>query len=188
MRKNTVFSRIDHFRSPKTLFFGVWLKKSGFSKNEKITIFLCFLWKRTRIDLQGPMVLERHQDVKTRHLVCICVEESNIWHLYTFDSLSSLIRQNENLKFLKKSAFFNEENTNVLALMLKSDKIHFFSIWAVTTSFWATKVIDTWKNWIFSQFSDLLILVDFDHFWPSFEWETWSDDLKIRKKLRIQPT
>ena len=89
------------------------------------------------------MVLERHQDVKTRHLVCICGEKSNIWHLYTFDSLSSLIRQNEILKFLEKSAFFNEENTNELAILLKSGKIHFFSIWAVTTSFWATKVIDT---------------------------------------------
>ena len=90
-------------------------------------------------------MLERHQDVKTRHLVCICGEKSNIWHLYTFDPLSSLIRQTEILKFLEKSAFFNKENTNEFAEMLKSDKIHFFSIRAVTTSFWATKVIDTWK-------------------------------------------
>ena len=49
------------------------------------------------------------------------------WHLYTFDSFSSLIRQNEILKFLEKSAFFNEENTNELDPMLKSCKIHFFS-------------------------------------------------------------
>ena len=117
----------------------------------------------TRIDLQGPIVLERHQDVKTRHLVCICGEKSNIWHLYTFDPLSSLIRQNEILKFLKKSAFFNEENTNVLALMLKSDKIHFFSFWAGRSSFWATKVVRVSKNWIFSQFSEF---INFSRFWP----------------------
>ena len=91
-----------------------------------MTIFSWFLLKRTRIDLQGPMVLERHQDVKTRHLVCICGEKSNIWHLYTFDSLSSLIRKNEILKFLEKNVFFNEENTNELAIMFKSGKIHFF--------------------------------------------------------------
>ena len=77
-----------------------------------------------------------------------------IWYVYvgknrTFDICTLLthfpspIRQNEIWKFLKKSAFFNEENTNVLALMLKSDKIHFFSILAVTMIFWATKVIDT---------------------------------------------
>ena len=108
-------------------------------------------------------MLERHQDVKTRHLVCICGEKSNIWHLYTFDPLSSLIRQTEILKFLEKSVFFNEENTNEFAEMLKSDKIHFFSIWAATTSFWATKVIDTWKNWIFSQFLEFL---NFGRFWP----------------------
>ena len=119
--------------------------------------------KRTRIDLQGPMMLERHQDVKTCHLVCICGENSNIWHLNTFDSLSSLIRQTEILKFLEKSVFFNEENTNEFAEMLKSDKIHFFSIWAATTSFWATKVIDTWKNWIFSQFLEFL---NFGRFCP----------------------
>ena len=72
------------------------------------------------------MVLERHQDVKTRHSVCICGEKSNIWHLYTFDSLSSPIRQNEILKFLEKSAFFNEENTNELPILLKNGKIQFF--------------------------------------------------------------
>ena len=77
----------------------------------------------TRIDLQSPMVLERNQDVKTRHLVCIYWENFNIWHLNTFDPLSSLIRQNEILKFLEKSAFFNEENTNELPIMLKNGKI-----------------------------------------------------------------
>ena len=61
---------------------------------------------------QGPIMLESHQDVKTRHLVCICGEKSSIRHLNTFDPLSSLIRQNEILEFLEKSAFFNEENTN----------------------------------------------------------------------------
>ena len=122
-------------------------------ENQKNEEFNKFLEKKTRIDLQGPMVLEPHQDVKTRHLVCIFGEKSNIRHLYTFDSLSSLIRQNENLKFLEKSAFFNEENTNEFDPMVKSGKIHFFSIWAVTTSFWATKVVDTPKNCIFSQLS-----------------------------------
>ena len=65
-----------------------------------------------------------------------------IWYVYvgknrTFDicTLSSLIRQNEILKFLEKSAFFNEENTNELAILLKIGIIHFFSIWAGATSF-----------------------------------------------------
>ena len=143
------------------LFFGVWLKKNGFLKTKKNEDFNKFLEKKTQIDLQGPMVLEspRCQKHAVRHMW----GKSNIWHLYTFDSLSSLIRQTEILKFLEKSVFFNEENTNEFAEMLKSDKIHFFSIWAATTSFWATKVIDTWKNWIFSQFLEFW---NFGRFWP----------------------
>ena len=45
-----------------------------------------------------------------------------------FQSVFEAIRQNEILKFLEKSAFFNEENTNELDPMLKSGKIHLFSI------------------------------------------------------------
>ena len=78
IEKNPVFLHIDHSRSPKTFFFGVWLKKNGFWKTKKNKDFNNFLEKKTRIDLQGPMVLERHQDVKTRHLVCIYWEKSNI--------------------------------------------------------------------------------------------------------------
>ena len=54
-----------------------------------------------------------------------------------------------NFEILGKNAFFNEENTNEFDPMLKSGKIHFFSIWTATTSFGATKVIDTLKKTVF---------------------------------------
>ena len=123
-----------------------------FEKWKNDNFFVISLKKDPNWSSRSHGAIERHQDVKTRHLVCICGENFNIWHLNTFDPLSSLIRQNEIFEFLEKSAFFNEENTNELAILNKSGKIHFFSNWAETTSFWATKVIDTWKNWIFSQF------------------------------------
>ena len=47
--------------------------------------------------------------------------------------------------------------------MLKNGKIQFFSIWAGATSSRAMKVIDTWKNCIFSQFLEFL---NFGRFWP----------------------
>ena len=59
-------------------FFWRLVEKNGFLKTKKNEDFNIFLEKKTRIDLQGPMVLERHQDVKTRHLVCIYWEKSNI--------------------------------------------------------------------------------------------------------------
>ena len=46
---------------------------------------------------------------------------------------------------------------------MRDDKIHFFSIWAGATSSRAMKVVDTWKNCIFSQF---LEFSNFGQFWP----------------------
>ena len=50
-------------------------------------------------------------------------------------------------------------------MMLKNGKIQFFFIWAGATSSRAMKVIDTWKNCIFSQFLEFFfcsILTTFD--------------------------
>ena len=57
-----------------------------------LTIFKGFREKRTRIDLQGPIMLESRQNVKTRHLVWIYGEKSKIWNLITFDPLLSAKR------------------------------------------------------------------------------------------------
>ena len=141
-------------------------EKSGFLKNEKMTIFSWFLWKRTRIDLQGPMVLERHQDVKTSHLVWIYGGKSKIWTLLTRFWL-----RNAQVKFLKSwkiVTFFYRDKHTLLAKGAPDGQIHFFSIRAGESSFWAVKVVRASKNWIFSQFSDFFNLLDFDNFWPGF--------------------
>ena len=158
------------------LFSWRLVEKNWIFKKWKNNDFFVF-WKRTRIDLQGPIMLESHQDVKTRHLVCICGGKSNIWHLYTFDSFSSLIRQNEILKFLEKSVFFNEENTNELAILLKSGKIHFFNLscnheflgyesyrYLKKLNFFS--IFRIFKFWSILTTFDLVLI---DHFWPSFE-------------------
>ena len=66
----------------------------------------------------------------------------------------------------------------------KTKKIHFFSIWAGATSSRATKVIDTWKNWFFSQFSEYL---NFGRFWPLLT-QFWVKDVqrKTPKKVRTE--
>ena len=113
-----------------------------------------------------------------------------------------------NFDFFGKKCIFNEENTNEFAEMLRSDKIPFFSIWAVTTSFWATKVIDTWKNWIFSQFLEFLnfgrfsplltqfwisnagagfvIFYNFSNRYFTFPTQTRSKVVKIEQNLKIR--
>ena len=106
----------------------------------------------------------------------ICGENYNIWHLNTFDPLSSLIRQNEILKFLGKSAFFNEESTNELASMLKCDKIHFFQFELQPRVFGLRKWSIREKTAFFSQFSKFL---NFTWFWPLL---TTFDPILSRKR------
>ena len=104
MRKNAVFSRIDHFHSPKI---------RGSSSNWKKMDFTIFEHYRQFISV----------------FLLKCCETS--------------LRQKKSL---------------------------FYSIWAATARFWATKVIDTWKNCIFSQFSEFLfcpILSIFDYVFSS---------------------
>jgi len=73
---------------------------------------------------------------------------------------SQLLRSSENERVQKiakshKILFFLQ--------FLKKSKIQFFSIWAGESSSRATEVVDTWKNCIFSQFSEFL---KFGRFWP----------------------
>ena len=70
---------------------------------------------------------------------------------------------------------------------MKNPKNAKFSIRARESSSRATEVVDTWKNWIFSQFSDFFVFADFDYLQPSFDLETQGIDLKNRKKSRIRP-
>ena len=57
LRKNAVFSRIDHFRSPRTRGSSSNWKKMDFWKMKKWQ-FVHNFSEKARIDLQGPMVLE----------------------------------------------------------------------------------------------------------------------------------
>ena len=60
---------------------------------------------------------------------------------------------------------FFKEITEKLSFFHFFQKSTFCSIWAGTTSIWATKVVDTWKNCMFYQFKKFQFLV---YIWPLF--------------------
>ena len=88
------------------LYIWCLVEKKWILENQKNADFNDFLDKRTRIDLQGPVVAESRQNVKTRHLVWIYGENSNFSISVTFDPVLTSKPQVKILKTWKMLSFF----------------------------------------------------------------------------------
>ena len=116
---------------PQNSILQLKLKKNGFSIFSKIAkktkfcvILLFFVHARSQSSV-GVGSSRGTQNARNKPIYdpCQCGFPKP-----TFQPVFEAIRQNEILKFLEKSVFFNEENTNEFDPMVKSGKIHFFSI------------------------------------------------------------
>ena len=131
IEKKCSFFTYRSLPQPQNSVLQLKLKKSGFSIFSKIAkktkfcvILLFFVHARSQssVRVEGSRGTQNARN-KPIYIPCQCRFPKP-----TFQPVFEAIRQNEILKFLEKSAFFNEENTNELAPMLKNGEIHFFPI------------------------------------------------------------